>query len=249
MRAVNLIPRDLRGGGAQSGRSGISVYALLGALGLAVVLVTLWALAGKSVDDKKTELANATAETAQLQARASQLEPYIQFGELHANRVETVSTLSRSRFNWPYALREISRVLPEDVWLTSLLATVAPGITMQDGTNGVTGPLRTTRTTPAIEMSGCTTGQKKVAEYLAELRRVDGVTQVSIAKSQASDVTFGGDAGGDGSNAGGDRCSVGRKSKFDLVIFFEKSTATPSTGAATPTSTPVKPTNGAEAAK
>jgi Tfp pilus assembly protein PilN len=251
VRAVNLIPRDLRGGGGASGSAGPAVYVLLGGLGLAVVLVTLWALAGKSISDSKAELAQTKNDVATLEARAGELEPYIRFAELHAKRVETVGSLARSRFNWPFALREISRVLPKDVWLTQLLGTVAPGVSINGASNGATGSLRQQRSTPAIELSGCTMSQSKVAQYLADLRRVEGVTQVSIAKTERNDVNVTGNAGGDSAPStgeGGDRCDDRPgMPKFEVVIFFEKSTATQSIGGSN-TPTTAKPTNGAEPA-
>ena len=40
------------------------------------------------------------------------------FRELAGNRVSTVTTLSTTRFDWAHAMREVSRVLPADAWLT-----------------------------------------------------------------------------------------------------------------------------------
>jgi uncharacterized membrane protein YgcG len=169
---------------------------------------------------------------------------------VRAKRVDTVTSLSRSRFNWPFALREVSRVLPKDVWLTQLVGTVAPGVQIEDAPGGPTTPLRGQLNAPAIEIAGCTTSQVRVAEYLARLRSVQGVTRVTLASSEKADVEGGGSGGaGSGSGggsggtggAGGSDCRAGDSEvpKFDLIIFFEASTATSSTGSptsATPTS-------------
>ena len=229
MRAVNLIPDDLRRGSSAAGRSGPAVYVLLGVLGVLVVLVTAWALTGRQVADRQSDLARAQVEAQAAEARAGALEPYARFAELRAKRVETVTSLSRSRFNWAYALREISRVVPGNVWLTALTGTVAPGVAVEGSTTGGATSLRAALPVPAVELSGCSTSQKDVARYLARLRSVDGVTRVSLASSEKADEA--GAAGASNSGDGGD-CRQGsdQAPKFEAVVFFERSTAKPAAG-------------------
>ncbi len=231
MRAVNLIPPDLRSGSDAPGRSGPAVNILIGVLGVAVVLVSAWTLAGRQVADRQSELNRTRAEAAEAVRHAGLLEPYAKFSELRKKRVETVTSLSRSRFNWPHALREVSRVTPKDVWLTQMLGTVAPGVQVDGGATTGAGSLRTQIKSPAVEITGCTTAQDNVARYLAELRRIDGVTRVSLASSEKLENATGGGAPVAGSGAGSD-CRRGndRFPKFDLVVFFERSTATAASG-------------------
>ena len=234
MKAVNLIPADLRSGADAPGRSGPAVNILIAALGVAVVLVSAWTMVNRQIADKQGELTRARAEAAEAQRQAGLLEPYAKFSELRKKRVETVTSLSRSRFNWPHALREVSRITPKDVWLTQMLGTVAPGVQIDGGANTAAGSLRTQIKSPAVEITGCTTAQDNVARYLAELRRIDGVTRVSLAASEKLDNATGGSAGGGGAAAGGvtTDCRRGNEKfpKFDLVVFFERSTATAATG-------------------
>jgi len=241
MRAVNLLPADLRGGRA-GGSGGKGVYFLLGALALVLVLVSAYTVAGRSVVNKKNELTQVTADADSAVARAGQLEPYARFAELRTKRVETVSSLARSRFNWPYALREVSRVMPGNVWLTQLVGTVAPGVTVSDASSGATSGLRSALAVPAIEIKGCSTHQDDVARYLARLRLIEGVTRVSIASSEKNETgsTTGGSDGGD--------CRQGTITApmFELVVFFEGSTATPSQATG---STPAAPPNGRDTSK
>jgi Tfp pilus assembly protein PilN len=236
VRAVNLIPSDLRGAGAGgAGRSGIGVYLLLGGLALAVVIVAAWTVSGRQVTDKQNELNRVTAEAQGAQQRAARLVPYKVFSELRAKRVETVTELSRSRFNWPYALREVSRVLPENVWLTNLSGTVAPGVQVEDAGTTSTANLRNGVQSPAIELKGCTLSQDNVARYLARLRGIEGVTRVSLAQSEKLDAaaaTGGGDAGPAASSDGDCRQGDTKIPQFEGVVFFETSTATVSGPAA-----------------
>lgn len=243
MKAVNLIPADLRRASGTAGATGPAVYVLLGVLTVAVILVAAWAVVGRSVKQTESDLAKVRAEATAAEQRAGQLKPYAQFRATREKRVETVTSLSRSRFNWPFALREVSRVLPSDVWLVGVTGTVAPGVKLDSAGGGTTAQLRGQLAAPALEMSGCSTSQDAVARYLARLRSVQGVTRVSLGATEKLDIAASeGSTGGGGSGGGaGNDCRQGNRRipKFELVVFFEGSTATPSSGgssASTPSS-------------
>ncbi|HEX8085275.1 MAG TPA: hypothetical protein VF529_13365 [Solirubrobacteraceae bacterium] len=249
MRAVNLIPKDLRRATGTPGASGNGVYVLLGVLAIAVVLVAAWGLASRSVAQGESDLNRVKAEADAAEARAGELKPYAAFHETRVKRVETVTSLSRSRFNWPFALREVSRVLPRAVWLSELVGTVAPGVTVEGGHSaGKTSQLRNAIASPAMEIIGCTTDQAAVARFLARLRSIQGVTRVTLAESEKldGDETKGAAGGsGEGGNAGDEDCRRGDVlvPRFALIIFFEGSTATSTSGPAgtTPTAAPADP--------
>lgn len=232
MKAVNLIPNDLRRASGTAGATGPAVYVLLGALTVAVILVAAWAVVGRSVKQTQADLDRVRVEASAAEQRAGQLKPYAQFRTTREKRVETVTSLSRSRFNWPFALREVSRVLPSDVWLTGVTGTVAPGVQLEDAAGGATTQLRNQLSSPALELTGCSTDQESVAKYLARLRSIQGLTRVTLAQSEKLDVASN-SAGGGGETGGGD-CRQGnaRIPKFELIAFFEGSTATPSSGTA-----------------
>lgn len=253
MKAVNLIPPDLRRASGTAGATGPAAYVLLGVLTVAVVLVAAWGLAARSVAQGESDLVKYRAEADAAEVRAGQLKPYAEFNAMRTKRVETVTSLSRSRFNWPFALREISRVLPREVWLNQVVGTVAPGVTLEDAGGGNTTQLRSALTAPAIEIIGCTTDQEQVARYLARLRSIQGVTRVTLAQTEKADTLAnagggGGESGG-GQPGGGNDCRQGNNKipQFELIIFFEASTATPSSataGGAPQAAQPVTSTQG-----
>jgi Tfp pilus assembly protein PilN len=221
-----------------------AVYVLLGVLAALVVLASAWGLTSRQVADRKVELAKVETEAQSAEARATALQSYTAFAGLRAKRVETVTSLSRTRFNWPYALREISRVVPPSVSLTTLIGTVAPGVSV-DGASSAAASLRAELQVPAVELTGCTSSQEEVARYLARLRSIDGVTRVSLAGSEkAQGATGGGPAPAASGGGGGDDCRAGsdQRPKFDAVVFFERSTASSSSvgsgAAATPAAAP-----------
>ena len=236
MRAVNLIPRDQRrgGGGGPGGRTGSAVYIVLGALGALVLATAVYTLTGNQVNSRKGEVATVSQEAATLEQQAAALKPYTQFASLSESRLQTVSSLADSRFNWERAMRDLARALPSDVWLTSLVGTVAPGVTLEGGGGGSTGSLRSAVQMPAIELVGCTESQSSVSRVMARLRTMRGVQRVSLASSEKAEGTAGG--GGGGSTAD---CRNGSSHfpQFELVIFFDapkSMEAAPGQGATAP---------------
>jgi Tfp pilus assembly protein PilN len=165
-------PRAVR-----STRRGGPAYVLLTVLAALVVLASLWAVANKQVGDRRAQLDQANAEAAAAEARAGAAAPYAEFGRLAQDRVETVSALARSRFDWAHAMREISRLLPADVWLTELSG--------DSGSAGETpSPTTSVAPSPTFKLDGCTRSQARVAWLLARLRAVDGVRSVDLSKSE-----------------------------------------------------------------
>lgn len=156
MRAVNLMPGDSRlARGSRSRPSPNGAYLLLMALGALVVFVSLWTVASKQIDSRTAQLDKANAETRVAEQRAAASAPYQQFAELANNRKATIASLSATRFDWAHALREVSRVVPSDVWLTAI-----------DGSSGASdaapGPTSSAAPAPRFEMTGCTKSQAKV---------------------------------------------------------------------------------------
>ena len=197
MRAVNLIPGDARRGAGAPGRSGGAVYVLLGALAVVVVALASYVLVKNTISDRQAELSKVTRQATAAQAAATALQPYRQFAQLSQTRVQTVNSLAASRFDWERTMRDLALVLPSDVWLTSFVGTVAPGISFGDAgaTSGSdTGTLRSSQQVPAVELVGCTVTQAEVARVLSRLRLVQGVTQVSLASSAKADASATGGA-------------------------------------------------------
>jgi Tfp pilus assembly protein PilN len=232
MRAVNLIPSDQqRGAGGAAGKSGGGAYILLGALALVVVLAASYVVAGKSVSDKKATLADLSQQATAAEAKSAALTSYTKFASIRAKRVETVSQLASSRFDWAHALREVSRVLPENAWLTTLTATTSPSVSVGTGS----GALRSSLSVPAIQMQGCTTSQASVAKLIARLRLVDGVQRVSLEDSTKGQQTAGTTVGDASSGSGDCRGGHAKYPIFNVDVFFLPTGTAPAVAAGTAT--------------
>lgn len=220
MRAVNLIPQDSgQGGGGVGSGSGTGVYVLLGVLALLVASVAAFVLTNNQVVERRAEAATLQAQVRAAQAQAQAMRPYTEFATLAQARVQTVRQLGESRFDWHRALSELSKVVPDDVWLTSLLGTVTTGVSVEGAASGGTGSLRGALPNPAIELTGCTTSHEGVGRLISRLRLMDGVERVALADSSKQESSSGGS---------GD-CRNGHKDfpQFGLVVFFAPLPAVP----------------------
>src|SRR5688500_18054116 len=132
MRPVNLIPPDQRRGDRAPMRTGPLAYMVVAALAAALVAVTVLVMTNNKVSDREAEKANLESQVAQAEAEAQRLASFANFASLQQAREETVSTLARSRFDWERVLRELAIVIPEDVWLINLTATVSPVVQLSD---------------------------------------------------------------------------------------------------------------------
>jgi Tfp pilus assembly protein PilN len=180
MRPVNLIPSNERRGDSSVSRTGPIAYLLIGALVAVLGGVCGLVLTGNDIADQKSELTALEAEQASEQARATSLAAYTQFRAVRESRAMTVANLADSRFDWERVMRELSLVLPPDVWLVQLTATASPAVTLD---NGAEVPGRDAVAGPALEIVGCAPSQQAVARFLASVRDIDGVTRVGLPSS------------------------------------------------------------------
>ena len=126
MRPVNLIPPEQRRGDRAPMRTGPLAYVVVGVLAAALVGVTLLVMANNQISDREAEKASLESQVAQAEAEARAPGSVRRVRLPPAGPEETVSCLARSRFDWERVLRELAIVIPDDVWLTGLNATVSP---------------------------------------------------------------------------------------------------------------------------
>jgi Tfp pilus assembly protein PilN len=215
MRPVNLIPKEERLDAPKSLRSGPTAYIIVGALVAALLGVTALVTTGNRIGDLKGEVTQVEGEITAAQETAQELSAYTQFHSVREQRVATVTSLADSRFDWERVMRELALVLPSDVVLTALTASVNPGVAPAGGTSST---LRTAIPGPALSMSGCTSGPESVAAFLQVVKDVDGVTRVAVPNSSEG----GGAAAETGSAGGTAGCDEsGLSTQFEMVVAFD----------------------------
>jgi Tfp pilus assembly protein PilN len=225
MKAVNLLPSDLRGTpGKDTGTpapeapAGIGAYFVLGALALVVAALAVFVLASNGVKEREAKLQTAKAETENAQQRAAALKPYADFAALVNQRATTVRSLAEARFDWDRALKDLSRALPKEAALSDISGNVKPGA------GGTEDPLRGALSAPAITLKGCVDSQVGVARVMSRLRNVAGVTRVTLSSSDKGAAPATGSAPV-APASGGAYCGKGSPPTFNLVVFFERDAA------------------------
>lgn len=239
MKAVNLIPAESRRGSTDFRSLRGPGAAVVGLLGLALVLVTLYVISSNSVTSRQTQLASLRQQLSQTQALATNLSGYTKFAKLAQARVQTVREIASSRFDWERVLSDLSKVVPANTTLSSLSATISPSV----GTtgSGAGGGLRGDLQVPAFELMGCTATQDDVARLMSRLRLMRGVTRVTLSSAVKSGATVTGSAVAASTGTGGCKAN---SANFDVVVFFSSPGGTPTgsssapAGAAAPVSTP-----------
>jgi Tfp pilus assembly protein PilN len=222
-------------------RTGPIPYLLVGALVAALVGVTALVLTSNQISDRKSEVVQLTREDAVAEGRAERLAPYTQFQALHALRVATVSSLADSRFDWERVMRELSLILPEDVWLVGLSATASPEVSVEGsgGGGGSGANLRDSVIGPALEINGCASSQEAVAGFVTALKDIDGVTRVGV---ESSELSAGAEGEGAGDSSGEDCRTRDFIAKFQIVVAFDAAPVTPSASAEAPVAAPAEST-------
>lgn len=203
MRPVNLLPSDQRRHRATGARSG-SAYVVVGVLAVLVAMVAGFILTSNSVNERKTQAAEARSEADQLEARANSLGPFSAFATVKEQRVTAVRTVADSRFDWERMMRELSRVIPAGSWLQTVDASVtgAPGDTSTASQSGTaSGP-------PAAKVVGCARRQSDVAKAMVRMRALHKVNDVRLNES----------ARGSGDSGGAGTC--GSRVQFDVTVTF-----------------------------
>lgn len=202
MRAVNLLPREDSGRRRKRMTAGFQL-ALVSPFVVGSLLAAGYLLASSKLNDNKVTLNALRAELAAIPAPAESPQTNAQLALQRDQRVAALGTALQARVGWDRILREISSVLPSDVWLTGLEATspeAAPVVAPPPSTTTTTTTTAaTTTTTPApaapvpgiapLTISGYTYSQEGVARFLGRLSLIPELQNVRLVSSTQTLVT------------------------------------------------------------
>ena len=180
MRAVNLLPRDAPVKSFAANR-GVAFGGVGGAALVTAVLVTMTLSAGGTVSQRQAELDSLRAQIAAIPRPVeSDTGGDAQLAAEKGARVGALSLALGGRVAWDRVLRQVSLVLPEDVWLTSLSAT-APTLSAAE-------PVAEATPTTGFTLVGSTYSQDGVARFLSRLSVVPDLANVRLMSSQSAVV-------------------------------------------------------------
>jgi Tfp pilus assembly protein PilN len=184
MRAVNLLPVDARPGSRllAVGRD-VSARRVLSRAGVAAGVLAL-AFTGLVVhqrgivDDRRKELHDVETRLVAAEARAAEVKAAQAASQA---RLAAFQTVVAQRIMWEDVLRDLSRVLPANVWLQSLNAT-SPTLA---AAAAATAPVAATAgaAPTGFTVTGTADSQVRVADILDRLALLPWLTNVTLESS------------------------------------------------------------------
>jgi Tfp pilus assembly protein PilN len=141
------------------------------------LIAMMFMSASSSVHDRQQQLDSLRAELAVVPPPVQQSSAQAGLAEQQKARVEALTAAMARRVAWDRVLREVTLVLPEDVWLLSLTGTSpASPASIAGPTAGGTAPT-------GFTLSGHTYTQEGVARVLSRLSVVPDLSNVQLATS------------------------------------------------------------------
>jgi Tfp pilus assembly protein PilN len=230
MRPIDLTPEELRLGARPPMRTGPIPYIVVGGLVAVLVGIALLVTTSTQVSEAKQEVTSLKRQNVAAEREAQRLAAYVELRQLREARTETIASLADSRFDWERVMHELALILPHDVWLTSLNASASAGAGGGEGSEGGGGQLRSAIAGPALELTGCATGQEAVAGFVTTLKEIDGVTRVGLEHAELAEGAEGSTGGG--GEGGGEECRTRVFiSGFSLVVAFDAAPVPPAESA------------------
>jgi Tfp pilus assembly protein PilN len=207
MRAVNLLPREEPKRRRKRMTVGVQL-ALLSPFVIGSLLAAGYLLASTKVNDNRATLKALKDELAAIPPRPAAPQTNAQLTLQRDQRIAALGAALQARIAWDRILREISSVLPEDVWLTSLsalspqapaAAAAPPPSTTTDTAPTETLGNETTTTTEApaapppttttpLTLAGYTYSQEGVARFLSRLAVIPELESVKLVQSSQTTV-------------------------------------------------------------
>jgi Tfp pilus assembly protein PilN len=193
VRAVNLLPREPKG--SRGRLTVVTQLAIVSPFVVGSLVAAGYLLSSSKVNDRKATLHALQDERAALPAPTPQPKANPELALQRDQRVAALSAALQGRLAWDRILRELSSVLPGDVWLTTLSAESpqAPAATSSAtaSTTATSSTTTDTTTTPApappaagpLTLSGYTYSQEGVARFLSRLAVVPSLQDVKLVSS------------------------------------------------------------------
>ncbi|MGH3066289.1 MAG: PilN domain-containing protein [Gaiellaceae bacterium] len=213
MRAVNLLPRDAERTSSGAGR--IPAFVAAGGVAAVTVAAVMLSLsASGTAGERKAELAALEQAIALVSPGGG--SPVVSQAGLVQERTDRVSALAAAlttRVPFDRLLVELAFVLPEDAWLTGIVAAVPVSTESAPVPPGGTRPVQTT-TAQGVTIQGATYSHESVARVLARLSVIPSLEDVRLTASARVEPQV---ASG---SAAGTTTTSKKKKKQKVVVTF-----------------------------
>jgi Tfp pilus assembly protein PilN len=170
VRAVNLLPRDDPRGGTRQ-NDPVMIGGVAAVVAVTAIVAALFLASSAGVADKQERLDAAQAELDATPVPPPAPEGNSALAQDKGQRIAALSAALSKRLAWDRVFRELSLVLPEDVWLSTLSAK-APDAAAAPGAPSA-----------GFTINGQTYSHDGVARLLARLALVPHLTGVQLQHS------------------------------------------------------------------
>jgi Tfp pilus assembly protein PilN len=179
MKRINLLPQEER---VKASRERGLIWAILILVAVVVVLGLVYVKARSDVSSKENELAAIQAETATVQAKIAALSPYAALQAQRTAMTDNAKAIYESSVPFSILLQELSLVIPENVRLQTLTATV-PATMLPGAAAGATAPAAAS---VDVTFSGQTEKHRDVAEFMTRLGLLPQLKNITLTSSTAT---------------------------------------------------------------
>lgn len=176
MKRINLLPQEER---AKASRERGLIWAIVILVAVVVALGLVYVKYQSDVNAKKDDLAAVQADLAQVQARIAELRPYAELQAQRTAMTETAKGIYRAGVPFSILLQQLSLVIPENVRLQSLQATV-PAFMLPGAAQD---PQAEASTAADITFTGQTEEHRDVAEFMTRLGLMPQLTDIVLSNS------------------------------------------------------------------
>lgn len=177
MKRINLLPQEER---AKASRERGLIWAILILVLVVVALGLVYVKYRGDVNAKQDELTTIQNETVAVQAKIAELSPYAVLQTQRTAMTQAAKGIYESSVPFSILLQELSLVIPENVRLQSLTATVPPA--MLPG-GAVAEPGAAPAATTDVVFTGQTEKHRDVAEFLTRLGLIPQLKDIILTSS------------------------------------------------------------------
>lgn len=185
MIKINLLPKQYQNtsGGLSLGKQG--KYAVAAVIGVILLLATITSYQKYQMSELQGQMKIAKMRTEQLRKDIQLVDALTDIKGKITNRLSAVERLDRHRSAWVKILEEVSRNVPEFVWLSSFTELPANA----GNPNDTTTQVKTTPSVRAVEIEGFTFTLNALATFMIKMMRSNYFDNVDMASVE--EISFG----------------------------------------------------------
>lgn len=171
MSQVNLLPPELRQ--RQVVRRQTAFIALVG-VGVLVLIAVFYFFQTVRLSSSKDALATQEAKNGQLQSQIAELQPFADLQQTLEAKKQLHDTLFLNEVSWSGVLLDVSRMIPDTSYLTSLAGSVGVPTGTQVGAAAPVPGLVDTGIVGSMTFAGVAKETETISSWLTRLEEVKG---------------------------------------------------------------------------